>query len=341
MLSRTIRFAALALCTLTSANVANAQAYCALRDPVRTIYASYPEANTYRSIVRVVGAEERRAVRSELPFDLHFNELGQHTLYVATRSKVPLGFVHVRSEKGRWGLVEVAWALDLDLRVKDYRFQRCRERHRSEVQSPAFRAQIVGKSLDELAQLLSSDGKSLDKDRVSVGDKASDLALLLVRGAMKTISVTEEVWGSDIEQIRQIRRGLTAFSGGDQLSRVGNLYSERVLDQLTSTLGDSASTVDRDSVEMIRVRNSAGTTLGVLVTAHCTFEGEQISAQWAIGANGEIQNLELTEPSTYTTEFRKLVGAKRASLGECKTPVKLVAFEILTLAANAIDSSTP
>ena len=78
----------------------SAQAYCGLRDPVRNIYRIYPEADAYRSIVRSVDKRTRTLVSERLPFTLHFNELAKHTVYVAVKETLPVGLVHVRSEKG-------------------------------------------------------------------------------------------------------------------------------------------------------------------------------------------------------------------------------------------------
>ena len=43
-------------------SVAYGQAYCALRDPTRRIYESWPQATTYKSIVRTIDERVRRQV---------------------------------------------------------------------------------------------------------------------------------------------------------------------------------------------------------------------------------------------------------------------------------------
>ena len=62
------------------AEAIQAQAYCALRDPVRQIGELYP-GHSYVSHVGVVTTAARKEVSNRLPFTLHFNELGSHTLY--------------------------------------------------------------------------------------------------------------------------------------------------------------------------------------------------------------------------------------------------------------------
>ena len=126
-------FLSLLVFVLGTARPAAAQ-YCALRDPVRAINELYP-GSTFSSSVRTINEQIRKRVSARLPqLKLHFDELGQHTLYKVFKEGVPVGFVHVRSERTRYGLTEIAWALDLSLRIQDFRFQRCRSVHRSDVE---------------------------------------------------------------------------------------------------------------------------------------------------------------------------------------------------------------
>ncbi len=107
-------------------SIVSANAYCSLRDPMAAIHHLYPQATDHQSIVKVVDKEARNAVSEQLPFTLHFNELGKHTLYVALDDKTPTGLIHARSELSDWGIVEIAWALNFDLSVHNFYIQRCR-----------------------------------------------------------------------------------------------------------------------------------------------------------------------------------------------------------------------
>ena len=144
----------------TSATPVYGQAYCALRDPVSQIYELFPQATSYKSVVRTVDEQARRTLKTKLPFDIHFNEFGRHTLYVALKGSRPVGLVHVRSEKGRWGLIEVAWALDFNLTILDFRFQRCRSASRKTIEAEAFRSQLIGKKWHEVEAMLQASRKS-------------------------------------------------------------------------------------------------------------------------------------------------------------------------------------
>ena len=176
---------------------AAAQAYCALRDPVRAIYKFFPEADGYRSIVREVDEAARRAVGERLPFSLHQRELAQHTLYVATKGDAAIGVLHVRSERARWGLVEIAWAFDPSLRIRDFGFQRCRSAKRKEVEDDRFRAKFHGHDLATLLAWIDFETGEAN-ERFDAPDGAETLASAVLRSGLKTLAVTEVVWGEDL-----------------------------------------------------------------------------------------------------------------------------------------------
>ena len=146
----------------------HAIAFCALRDPTHQIYDLYPQATGYRSLVGRVEREVRDDIGSNLPFTLHNRELGQHTLYVALAHEQPLGLVHVRSESSKWGLIEIVWSLDLNLRIRDFRFQRCRDAACAALVEEPFKSVLLGKTLDELRQLIGEDGHDIDMQALPV-----------------------------------------------------------------------------------------------------------------------------------------------------------------------------
>ena len=69
----------------SSAGVLLSQGYSALRAPKESVFASFPEADGYRAIVRPVDKKIRAEGQERLPFQIHFNELGDHTVYAALR----------------------------------------------------------------------------------------------------------------------------------------------------------------------------------------------------------------------------------------------------------------
>jgi hypothetical protein len=190
-----------ALLVVLQAGPAQAMPYCALRDPTHQLFDMFPLAGNYRSIVHAVDDNARRSIGAELPFTLHARELGQHTLYIPLQKSRPLGLVHVRSEPGEWGLVEIAWALDLNMRVRDFRFQRCRGPGCVELPTGAFLDAIRGQDLASVKRLLSDDGSTLRQPITGVSEAQTPLAITVLRSAAKTIAVTRRVWGDDLARL--------------------------------------------------------------------------------------------------------------------------------------------
>ncbi|MFP6663610.1 MAG: hypothetical protein VCC00_05370 [Deltaproteobacteria bacterium] len=193
---------------LAAPHSANAQAYCALRDPSTAIAELFPESTSYRTIVRVLGEEARLEMRQRFALDLRANELGQHSVYVVFAGEEPLGFVHVRSEKGRWGLVEIAWAIDLDLRIVDLRIQRGHDDAAAQLLEGDFVDRLRGRNLGEYERAL-GDEALLAAD-LPTGQR--EFALLLLRAAPRTIAATWIGWRNEIAQLRQLEREQAAIA---------------------------------------------------------------------------------------------------------------------------------
>ena len=181
---------------------AHAQAYCSLRDPASTLQESFPDFDHYRSIVRNILPEHRQRIHEILPFTIHPYELGTHTLYVAFDSGNDLlGVVHVRTERGNWGLTEIAWLLDPDLRVVGMKFQRVRDRNQEYIESASFQGQVRGKGFHELRGLLNADGTRLAEGGLEVPKDARPLAVSVIRSSLKTILASSIVWKDALEQV--------------------------------------------------------------------------------------------------------------------------------------------
>ena len=173
--------AALVPCLLAGELAAQrSEAFCALRDPDREIRLLAPAYEKHVSLVRTISKDARSQILEEVPFAIHFDELGQHTLYVVLGEKREvLGYVHVRSESFSWGLVRIAWMMNTNLDITGYRFQRCRSRHRAELESEQTANQLIGKSPKALIAMLTPDGSALRPGAVDVSEGANEL----MRGA--------------------------------------------------------------------------------------------------------------------------------------------------------------
>lgn len=180
-------------------------AYCALRDPVKNIYTLFPQATSYQSIVHDIDSSTQQQVKDKVNFSIHKDELSQHTLYIAMNEEKPLGLVHSRSEVGLWGLIEIVWAFDFDLKVVDFKFQRCRERACRLIDNPEFRHLLKEKSATELTLMLDQDAIPYPANIASNAD-AKTLAKTIFRSAIKTALVTNISWHQEIQNFVNIKK---------------------------------------------------------------------------------------------------------------------------------------
>ena len=179
---------------LAAVQPAYGQAYCALRDPVSAIANLMPEADSHRTHVRVVRKEHQTALRELVNFTVMNAELGEHTLYVVFDDGKQIGFVHTRTEKGRFGLNEYIWALDTNLNILSYRHQRCRDPARHRVDQDEMHALLEGRSASELAAMLDDQGLIRPDVMEFDGEDTLRYASSLVRSGVKTILISRLVW---------------------------------------------------------------------------------------------------------------------------------------------------
>lgn len=317
---------------VTAPTRAYAQAYCALRDPVHQVYRMFPDATSYRSIVRTVDNRAREEVATRLPFELHYNELGRHTLYVPVQGDVPLGIIHVRSEASEWGLVEIAWAFDVDLRIIGFRFQRCRDPKRETVESGAFLMQIKGKGFAQLRAMFLEDGGTGDSDGLKTQHEAEELVAVTLRSALKTMVITEAVWGQDLRTIRLLARGRAAFPDAAKVQLIENPYVESVVDELRRQPGSAASNFDRRTVDLLRLTDPYDSTMGFTVRTDWKPAGDPCVLWWSVSRDGMILGVNVgrgTIDRKVKPALNSLVGATIGRLQGCATAVELAALEVL------------
>ena len=333
--ARKLMIALTALVGLAPSTDVHAQAYCALRDPVGSIYELFPEAANYRSIVKVVGNDARAAIAANLPLDLHFNELGKHTIYAALKGDLPIGLVHARSESDRWGLTEVVWALDLDLRIVDFRFQRCRNPTRRLLEDSGFRSQLQGKSYPEIRGMLSDDAEHFRAGSYNPSEDIADLALVVIRSALKTILVTATVWENELRSMRVQAMVAQYFGRSHQLEAMPVPYTPELVNELNRHLLEESTGVDRDNLSMHRIRSSDGTVLGFLMDSPWRSGTTEVRLQWALSDSGRVLGVVAhdvdVEPEILNSLVR-LRGFFPSKTAQCANALELSAFELSMLA---------
>jgi hypothetical protein len=316
-----------------------AEAYCALRDPVGAITAMYPDADSHRSIVRTIGPDVRDDIAGRLPFTLHFNELGKHTLYVVLRADQPLGFVHARSEPGRWGLVELVWSLTPDMRIHDFRFQRCRAPSCANLKDPAFFSQIAGRDLPGLLELLEPDGNAFRPGVIKVPEGAEELALAMVRSAAKTIAVTQSAWPDSVSLVQAWQVASARFPVVVALEPVSQTYPAEAINELDKALAGGRSAVQRDTVSAFRVLGPDRIYLGTVIGASWATAGQGGRFFWAFSKGGRVLGVDplAAWPSNEArSAFERLIDQPIPSTESCSGAAELVATE-LGLLSRALD----
>jgi len=310
------------------------EAFCALREPGREIRLLAPDYRRFRSLVRTITTESRAKILKEVPFSMHFDELGQHTLYVVRGEKEFIGYVHVRSESFKWGLVRIVWLMNTDLEITSYRFQRCRSPWRSELESSAVSERIIGKTMRELTGMLSQDGSRLRPGDASVSEGARELMAVLVQSAIKTRVVTEIVWAREVGSIKAASLTHELFDGGGRVSQHLDLYDERVQAALAQRGLAESIGFDRSRMFRWRVVDQAGAFRGSVFCTYWSAGDERAKLWWVLTADHRILAVEDTqrslEPLT-SNLFQKLVGRQFGGEEECKTACELAALEITLL----------
>ncbi|WDE97369.1 hypothetical protein PQO03_05310 [Lentisphaera profundi] len=176
------------------------QGYCALRHPQSKINILYPECQNFETIISTIDDQTRLDVEQHLGFPLYFYEIGRHNLYAVKKETDLLGIVHARSEKSKWGLVEIIWSLDLNLNIDDFTFQRCRTSAKNRLLDDSFKKIIRGKNFTEIKAIL----KNLVNNELyqNLNNDQKILTEILLKSAIKTIALTESSWADEIKKLR-------------------------------------------------------------------------------------------------------------------------------------------
>lgn len=300
-------------------------AYCSLRDPVMAIRTLYPQSGQHRSIVKTITGEARTHIAQRLPFTLHFNEIGRHTLYVAKQENTPVGFVHARSELSEWGVIEIAWAITPDFRIHDFYFQRCRSPACSEELRVQLLADIKDKSVDQLLLMLSADGKSLAPILSDKYRSNTDLVLSLVRSSLKTIAATEFGWS---EEVRSARRLNVVIKNLPNIAvpRLEPLKADqKVVQRIPKALAPIYNYIDQSSIQVFRVLDETR-EVARLVEAKWLIKDQTGEFSWLFNSAGEVVSIIHYDPmpsDDVSQSFSELLGRNLSSMENCATAAEI------------------
>ena len=302
---------------------AGAMAYCALRDPVNTIYELFPAADSYRSSVRTVDRKARQAVLERLPFSLHFNELGRHTLYIAQLGESnALGFVHARSELEEWGITEYAWALSPKLEVVGVKVQRSRDPiNKTLVSTPKY-TRVIGR---DLQQLIAQHKAAQDSGNVRLAS--------FIASALKSIVITRSVWRDEVDSAALADVAKQVFPGASSLRAIDELLPEKTLHQLADLEMQSSPVFDRKKLQGSVVLDSNDSIMGVLLETPFTNGEHERMLWWFVSRDGQVRRVIDQSTLASDSDFSSVVGiAPPIALASCSTLADLAALELTTIA---------
>ncbi len=288
------------------ATTASAQAYCALRDPVRTLYEAYPQADAHRSIIRTVSLQDRADIAQRLPFTIHFDEIGRHTLYVTLQDGEPVGLLHVRSERGRYGLSEIAWSLDFEGRVTGVAIQRSRDASLREAAKGRLAGELSGMGVPQLLRVLKRSSLT-DAERV------------LVRSGAKTSAVTSIVWEQDLLDIRAAARA-APDALGDRL-------------EIDEEGPVPAAGLQPSSIAAWNVTGVGGDARGAIARGRWVIDGHRAEVWWRVNQSGRITAVEVEQgvDPTVSAAFAQVVGMDASAVSTCGTAASVATGEMLRL----------
>ncbi len=290
-------------------------ANCALRQPRRQIEQIFPDFTSIKSVDAAVDEELKARIETLLGSPLSISDVGKHTAYIVLREGIPIGFVHARTETGARGSIELVWALDLDMRIKDFRVQGSREKHTDVIKADAFRNKLVGRNLSELRQLLTAGNDDVDIAALDVPASARKIAQITVLCGLKTRIITDEAFARTILPARAMGLVHRFFPTTARITRITVPYPAGAADAMTAA-GGATGQVDPDTFLLMRAFDARGGPLGVVALAYWTGHAARPETWWAVGPDGTIrQTLVVGDVGDATrAAFADLRGADLATL---------------------------
>jgi hypothetical protein len=256
-----------------------AQAHTADAEVSPMIFRAFPEADAFRQIPRDVDLAARLAIEGRLPFKVHFNELGAHTLFVAFRGVRPVGLIYRRSEESEWGLTDVAWAMTLDLRVHGFWFLSGRSPHMGQIEQSRFASLLAGSDCDRVLELVRDEARAIE----AAPDGAEELARIVLRSAAKAMIVTDTVWREQVELVFDTAAGYDAFPSAARFPRHTGEFE--------LSIGDERQTI---AVRVVQARTSVNTLLGSVIRTEAKHGSQTIVLTWVV--DPELRVLRVTSP---------------------------------------------
>jgi hypothetical protein len=326
------------------ASKALGQANCSLRNPDRQIYEMFPEATSYRTAEAEVNTKNRSDLEDAIGSPLAQSDLGVHSAYIVLKDKIPIGFVHARSEIGSRGSIELVWAMDIDLTITEFRIQRSREPQTKVIQSEVFQSRLVGRNLTGLKALLSNGNDEIDISALDVSTDSAAITHTAVLCALKTRVITETCFASSILSAQILSHAYSEFDDIGKLSKIKTPLANDQTESLHQKLGRSPDQLDLETIDIIRVRSQSGEELGLIIRTDWVTNPQHPDIWWAVGNDGTLQRATIAGLSYKTVQselgvFQSMDLAQMTKKeNESKSFTLRLAHEVLAI-ANTVGGS--
>lgn len=312
-------------------------AFCSLRDPNKAIQFFYPQSTSYQSIVQTINNETRIALKNILPIDMHFNEFGRHTLYLAYKDDFPMGMIHSRSEASDWGLIEFSWAISTNYRIDNFTYQRCRSTLCNEKIQQKIYASLKGKSLQELQDDTVLDSLTQKLSEYTDAEKAKDFAQTILNSALKTLALTELAWGFDVQKRSDNYHAALIRTALQNQSEVSVTHTQPNKESISALA--QLDFLDTNSIQTHKVKQNQNNVSTASINWNINNKSGRLL--FVFSDKGEI--LHFTQnygelDDIMKQEFQSLVGTKAKSIDNCANATDLVS-SALFLASSQLKTS--
>ena len=171
-----------------------------------------------------------------------------------------------------------------------------------------------------------------------------------MRSALKTIAVTQAVWGEHLAELGVAEAeadaeeaaapevsatGEAAVDASGRLVPIQDIYTPAVQETLNALQQDEEWIVHRESVEAKKSLGDGDRATGLFLKTRCTADEHVVSVDWQVDATGKIARVTPAEdwPSPDVEEaFTGLETLSLEEVSDCSTAGELAAAEVLAIA---------
>jgi hypothetical protein len=166
---------------------------CSLDDPDRDVKRLFPESSGYRTtfitLQEIGGKVLKEKIEERLgdKFDNVYESLDvPYAYYTVLKGKEPVGYIHGVNQKGRFGVLQLVIATDLNKRIVSFYYQKISSGESAKFRDPGFTSQFKDLTIDDFY----GDGRAVKITDPSV--KSAEDFKATLRGVRKNLILLDE-----------------------------------------------------------------------------------------------------------------------------------------------------